>query len=806
MQILTDIIAKNPYLMDKSYQPSHWEPIIRRKWERDNANVAHVDKNKDSFSIILPPPNANGSLHTGHAMYVYEDIMIRYARQQGKVALWLPGSDHAGFETQYVFEKHLSKQGKSRFDYDRDTLYSMIADFVQQSKGTIKEQFRSIGFSLDWSKEQYTLNPEIIEIVHLTFKKLFDAGLLYRSERLVNYCTKDGTSFSDLEIEHVERVDKLYYMKYGPFILATTRPETKFGDTAVAVHPKDKRYKKWVGKEITFEGLNGPVTLKVVADDVVDPKFGTGVVKITPAHDMTDWEIAKRHNLPMKQIIGFDGKLTELTGPYAGLRIKAAREKIVADLQAKGLIDHIDEHYTHTVGTCYKCGNTLEPLPLSQWYISVKPLADGAKKLIQSGEVQVHPRRFKRTLVKILDDFIDWNISRQIVWGIRIPAFQNRATQEWKVELDSEKQKELMNSGEWTQDPDTFDTWFSSGQWPYATLMAVASTEYKVQSTKLYEAIANKEMSTRFRVQNKKGELMADLRGSLCTSDESVVSLDKLDITTKNHDKTQGRRSYERSKDEVDSLSNALQFFNYFYPTTVMETGYDIARAWVARMLMLGNFVTGKTPFKHVYLHGMVRDAKGQKMSKSKGNVIDPLKVTSQYGTDALRLALIFGTAAGSDVSLSNEKVIGMRNFVNKLWNIGRFIQMMQNPEINLGSSSPDSTSEKALIRKFPNDIDHKEINKALHTEYKLVQKKYHKHMKEFEFSHALVALHEFVWHRFADVYIEKLKDVAKLGDQDIQHSMQTIYMGCVEMLSPFAPFVCEAIKQSFVQEEKSHE
>jgi len=767
--------------VDKSYQPSHWEPIIREKWERDNIEIAHVDKNKDSFSIILPPPNANGSLHTGHAMYVYEDIMIRYARQQGKTALWLPGADHAGFETQYVFEKHLSKQGKSRFDYDRDTLYHMIEEFVAQSKGTIKEQFRSIGFSLDWSKEQYTLNPEIIEIVHQTFKKLFDAGLLYRSERLVNYCTKDGTSFSDLEIEHVERVDKLYYMKYGPFILATTRPETKFGDTAVAVHPKDKRYQKWIGKEITFDGLNGQVTLKVVADDAVDPKFGTGVVKVTPAHDMTDWEIAKRHNLPMKQIIGFDGKLTELTGPYAGLRIKAAREKIVADLQAKGLIDHIDEHYVHTVGTCYKCGSTLEPLPLSQWYVSVKPLADGAKKLIQSGEVQIHPRRYKRIIIQILNNFIDWNISRQIVWGIRIPAYRctnskletinsksesstahnhnSEFKSPWFVSI--EKPTKCKICGECTpeQDPDTFDTWFSSGQWPFATLMAVASTKYGVQSTELYSKITQEDMAVEKDLQ---------------VSD--------------------------------NSLSKALQFFNYFYPTTVMETGYDIARAWVARMLMLGYFVTGKTPFKHVYLHGMVRDAKGQKMSKSKGNVIDPLKVTDQYGTDALRLALIFGTAAGSDVSLSNEKVIGMRNFVNKLWNIGRFIQMMQNPDNNKEVGSLNSTSEKVPTLVETDDVNNEKISQELQSEYKVIQKKYHQHMREFEFSHALVELHEFVWHRFADVYIEKLKDAAKSGNTHIQQSMQTIYLGCIELLYPFAPFVCEAIKQSFVQEESPPE
>lgn len=758
-------------------------------WEKESQNVAHMDIKKDPFSIILPPPNANGSLHTGHAMYVYEDIMTRYARQQGKIALWLPGSDHAGFETQYVFEKHLAKRGESRFNFNREELYKMIAEFVAQSKGAINEQFRSIGFSLDWSKEQYTLNPEIIEVVHQTFKKLFDAGLLYRAERLVNYCTKDGTSFSDLEIEHVERVDKLYYMKYGPFVLATTRPETKFGDTAVAVHPNDKRYKKWIGKEITFEGLNGPVTLKVVGDEAVDPKFGTGVVKVTPAHDMTDWEIAKRHDLPMKQIIGFDGKLTDIAGPYAGLRVKAAREKVVADLLEKGLMDHIDDNYTHTVGTCYKCGQTLEPLPLSQWYVSVKPLAHEAKKLIQSGEVKIHPTRFKRVLVKILDNYIDWNISRQIVWGIRIPAFQNLKTNKWVVELDAAKQSKLLSSGVWKQDPDTFDTWFSSGQWPFATLIAVASTEHKVQSSDLYNAISNPELGIKSCGDDceacESGMCMSDRRSTKESSSRAKTNVDLLA-------KSKASLADEQDLQSSDNpMNRALRFFNYFYPTSVMETGYDIARAWVARMLMLGHFVTGKTPFKHVYLHGMVRDAKGQKMSKSKGNVMDPLKITSQYGTDALRLALIFGTAAGSDVSLSNEKVIGMRNFINKTWNIGRFITSMTSGE----SQSPESVSVLSKSEILS-------ITEELKKEFNHLEKRYHKHLKNFEFSHALVELHEFMWHRFADVYIEKLKDVAKSGDQKVQKTLQETYTASIELLYPFAPFVCEAIRQSFAQKE----
>ncbi len=825
--ILTDIMSKE---MDKSYQPSHWEPIIRRKWEQESTSVAHVDADKEPFTIILPPPNANGSLHIGHAMYVYEDIMIRHARQQGKMALWLPGADHAGFETQYVFEKQLAKKGESRFQYDRDTLYRMIADFVDQSKGTIHEQFRSIGFSLDWSKEQYTLNPAIVEVVHQTFKKLFDAGLLYRSERLVNYCTRDGTSFSDLEIENKEVEGVLYHIRYplvegGDIVVATTRPETLFADVAVMVNPQDKRYKKIVGSSARLPITNREIP--IIADDYVDMKFGTGAVKVTPAHDHNDAEVGKRHSLSHPPVIGFDGRMCNTGTEVDGMKVKAAREAVVAKLTELGHIVKTDKH-PMVVKTCYKCGHPLEPLPLSQWYVSVKPLADVAKKMIQEGEMQVHPRRFKRILIRILDEYIDWNISRQIVWGIRIPAYRctndkyrNKNTDTtgsdightspWFVSLEKPERCQICGECTPEQDPDTFDTWFSSGQWPFATLMAVASTEYPsttlrtgaVQSTELYNAISKQQKNVGYDLHSAKGESMMDLRGSLCTSDESMVSPDTLDIITNNHHTAQDRTSYEPSKDTVDSLSQAVTYFNYFYPTTVMETGYDIARAWVARMIMLGAFVTGKPPFRHVYLHGMVRDAKGQKMSKSKGNVIDPLKLTSQYGTDALRLALVYGTGAGSDVSLTNEKVVGMRNFVNKVWNIGRFLLTCTNSKFEILNSNLNELYTERIKLAEEEALS---ILREMENEFRLVQKKYHKHMKNFEFSHALVELHEFIWHRFADVYIEKLKEQAKSDDTKVAQSLKDVFHSCIEMLYPFAPFVCEAIKQSFAEEERSKE
>jgi valyl-tRNA synthetase len=582
------------------------------------------------------------------------------------------------------------------------------------------------------------------------------------------------------------------------------------------------------------------------------------------------------------------------------MKVKAAREAVVTRLTELGLIVKTEKH-SMVVKSCYKCGNVLEPLPLSQWYISVRPLADAAKKMIQQNEIQIHPRRYKRILVKMLDEYIDWNISRQIVWGIRIPAYrctnskletlnskfessnsynhnsefgtQNlKPNSPWFVSLEKPKKCEICGECTPEQDPDTFDTWFSSGQWPFATLMAVASTEYKVQSAKLYNAISSAEEgmkscrdgcrdcegSTKYRVQSTGSGSELDSRGSihrnhLCSdackdhggstkyrvqSTESGSALDSKEsihrkqlcsdgcedresiLCTSDHQFTKQTISRAKihpdvirndnaslmderdSQSSTDSMYKALEFFNYFYPTSVLETGYDIARAWVARMIMLGAFVTGKPPFKHVYLHGMVRDAKGQKMSKSKGNVIDPLKVTSQYGTDALRLALVFGTTGGGDVSLSDEKVIGMRNFVNKVWNIGRFIQSTSNPHFQ----APIFKDDSGGMTKKETKVDVQSVVKEMEDELKAVTKKYRKHMKGFEFSHALVELHEFVWHRYADVYIEKLKDTAKSGDTKVQESMSKVYLACIEMLYPFAPFVCEAIKQSFSEEEHTKE
>ncbi len=409
--------------MDKVYEHASVEEKIYKEWEEKGCFAPEIHPDGKPYCIILPPPNANGDLHFGHAMFVVEDILIRYHRMKGFAALWLPGTDHAGTETQFVFEKKLLAEGKSRFDYNRQELYDMIWKYVADNQGGIEKQLRRLGFSLDWSREKFTLDPDIVEIVKQTFRKMYEDKLVYRDYRLVNYCTKDGTSFSDLEVVHEEKVNPLYYIKYGPLVLATTRPETKFGDTAVAVHPEDARYKQYVGKEIEIETVLGKAKITVIADEMVDPTFGTGVVKITPAHDFNDFETGKRHHLEMRQVIGFDGKMNHYAGKFEGLYVKQARKAIVEEMQQKGLIEKIDENYVSRIGVCYKCKTVLEPLPLEQWYVKVSPLIDNALKAVDNGFTKIYPDNFVHILKQWYAGLRDWNISRQNVWGIQIPVW-----------------------------------------------------------------------------------------------------------------------------------------------------------------------------------------------------------------------------------------------------------------------------------------------------------------------------------------------------------------------------------------------
>jgi len=690
--------------MDKIYNHKKIEEKIYKMWEKNRYFTPERDKNKKPFSIILPPPNANAPLHFGHAMYVIEDILIRFHRMKGIPTLWLPGADHAGFETQFVFEKKLEKEGKSRFDFDRETLYEMILNYVLENKKGMQNQLRRLGFSLDWSRNKFTLDEDIVKIVYATFKKMYDDGLVYRGERLVNYCTHCGTSFSDLEVNHREQKDPLYYLKYGPLVLATVRPETKFGDTAIAVNPQDKRYQEYIGQEIEVQTLLGKRKIKVIADDLIDPNFGTGTAKVTPAHDMKDFEIGKRHNLKIIRVIDFDGKLNKAAGKYKGLSVKKAREEVVQDLKKKGLIEKIDRDYIHIIEVCYKCGTTIEPMLLPQWFIKMEPLIKPAIEAVKKGKIKITPSKFEKIYFQFLENIRDWNISRQIVWGIRIPAWQCEDCSEWTItsgELPDKCSK--CNSRKIRQDSDTFDTWFSSSQWPFATL------------------------------------------------------------------KTTNPGDYE-----------------YFYPTSVMETGYDILRWWVARMIMLGLYATSKIPFENVVLHGLVNDPLGRKMSKSRGNIVDPLELLDQYGADAVRFALVFGTALGNDQSLSYPKLQSARNFTNKLWNMGRFI------DINRSQNSKIKTQKsiKALIKFAKKENDKKMI---IRTE-KLI-KDITEDLGKYNFNHAAETLYDFAWHEFADKYIE---DVKSRIDRDSFLILNSLFLILLKLLHPFMPFVTEEIYQRF--------
>ncbi len=704
--------------MDKVYDHTKVEEPLYSEWEEKGYFKPEQNPDGKPYSIILPPPNANAPLHFGHAMYVIEDILVRYHRMKGDKTLWQPGADHAGFETQFVFEKKLLEQGKSRFDYDRDTLYQMILEFVQGNSPVMEGQLRKLGFSLDWSRKKLTIDTEIVGIVYKNFKRLFDDGLAYRAERLVNYCTFDGTSFSDLEVVHEERKSPLYYIKYGPLVLATTRPETKFGDTAVAVNPKDGRYKKYVGQELEIETVLGPTKIKVIEDEMVDPEFGTGVVKITPSHDFNDFETGKRHNLPMKQVIGFDGKMNEHAGEFAGLYVKQARRAIVEKMQEKGLIDKIDENYVNRVGLCYKCKNVLEPLPKEQWFIRMEPLAKPAIDAVKNGEIKIFPKNFEKLYFQFLENIRDWNVSRQVVWGIRIPAYkcnrqktEDKIQEDWFVSIETPDKCQICGECEFQQDTDTFDTWFSSSQWPFATLQTNGS-------------------------------------------------------------------DYET-----------------FYPTTVMETGYDILRWWVARMVMMGIYATGKVPFKNVVLHGLVNDPLGKKMSKSKGNVVNPLELVEQYGADAVRFALVYGTALGNDQVLSYPKLEAARRFTNKLWNMARFIEMKREA-LSSSFEIRNSLSIDEIKKLEISNTDREWVGKVEDLVGQVT-----KHLNDYQFNLMSERLYDFIWHEFADIYIE---DVKNRIDENSFNILNSLFIIQVSLLHPIMPFVTDEIYRKLTGQDTS--
>jgi len=663
--------------MDKVYNHKETEDGIYSFWEKNGYFTPKIDKNKKPFTITLPPPNVTGSLHAGHAMYVVEDIMVRYHRMKQDPTLWLPGFDHASIAVEYLVCKELAKEGTTKNKIGREEFLKRTHKFADQSRDYIRQQLKRLGFSLDWSREVYTMDEQRSEAVKEAFNRLYKKGLIYKGERIINWCLKCQTAISDLENEYDEETGKLYFVKYGPITIATTRPETMFADVAVAINPQNKKYKQLIGQLVPL-----PLTdreIPIIEDDLVDPEFGTGALKITPAHDELDFEIGEKHHLEKIKGIDSFGKLTKVAGKYAGLKINEAREKVVEDLQHGGHLEKVVE-FVHSVGHCQRCNTITEPLVSEQWFVKTQPLAEKAINAIKEDQIKIIPKHFEKIYFHWLENIHDWCISRQLWWGHKIP-------------LEGET--------------DILDTWFSSSLWPISVFGWPKETED----------------------------------------------------------------------------------FKYFYPTTVRETGYDILFFWVTREIMMCLEMTDKIPFETVYLHGLVRDEKGRKFSKTAKIGFDPLDVIQKYGADALRMALIFGTAAGNDLSIGGEKIRSMRNFANKVWNAARFV---------LSQSNMDKISVNQLSN--PCESSHPD-DKWILSELDKTVESVTKQIETYHFGQAAEEIYDFFWHKFCDIYIEKVKPRIFSKDQENfipdQSALCTLHFALctsLKLLHPFMPFITEKI------------
>ncbi len=651
-----------------------------------------------TWTSITPPPNANGRLHAGHALDVtLKDIIGRYKRMQGLQVLLLPGSDHAGFETQVVYEKKLEKEGRSRFGMDRAELYKEIYDFTHVNKETVTGEIKRIGASYDWSRDTFTLDAKVVSGVQKTFIKMHEDGLIYRGKRDCNWCSKHQTSLSDVETDKKEVVTTFYTFKLGDFNIATSRPETKITDKYVVVHPGDVRYAKYNhGDTFEAEWVLGKSTFTVIKDDSIDPDFGTGAMTITPWHSGIDFMIAKKHGLDMVQLIDDYGKFTDVAGELKGLKATTlGRAKVVEILTEKGLLIDKDENYKTIVPVCYKCETPIEPQLKDQWFVKMESLAEMALQASQDGKLNFISDQYRKTFEHWMKNPIDWNISRQIVWGISIPAwFKNKGTDTEEFYIGHTKPE----GDEWVKDEDTFDTWFSSGQWPIATLGFTDSEDFK-----------------------------------------------------------------------------------RFYPTQLMETGRDLIFKWVPRMVIFGLYLAREVPFKDIYLHGMALDSKGQKMSKSKGNVMSPIDLADEFGMDALRMALVVGNAPGNDIPVSNDKVKAYKKFVNKLWNIARFV--LENTD----------KSDDTLDTTFNN----------IHIEnFKKVKYEITKNLDNYQLHLASEELYQYVWHEYADVVIEEIKkDLSSENKKVLRYLFKQILI----VTHPFMPFVTEEIWSDFADVSKDN-
>ena len=693
----------------KGYEPHEVEARWYETWEK--GGLFHADENspKTHYSIVIPPPNVTGVLHMGHALNnTLQDILVRWKRMRGHEVLWMPGTDHAGIATQNVVEKQLAAEGKDRHELGREKFVERVWQWRSESGGQIINQLKRLGAACDWQRERFTMDEGLSSAVREVFVRLYEEGLIYRDNRLINWCPRCHTALSDLEVEHDEKQGNLWHLRYPVkgearfLVVATTRPETMLGDTAVAVHPEDERYADLIGKSVILPLLGREIP--VIADEYVDKEFGTGVVKITPAHDFNDFEVGRRHDLEFINVLDNSGFINENGGPYQGLERYAARKKVVEDLDALGLLEKVDAH-ANAVGECYRCKTIIEPYMSLQWYVKVGPLAEEAIKAVQDGRTRIVPAQWEKTYYEWMFNIKDWCISRQIWWGHRIPAWYCDDCGAITVSRADATACEKCGSTRLRQDTDVLDTWFSSALWPFSTMGWPQQTE---------------------------------------------------------------------------TLSK-------FYPTSCLVTGFDILFFWVARMMMMGLKFMGEVPFREVYIHALVRDAQGQKMSKSKGNVIDPLSVIDEYGTDAFRFTLAAFAAQGRDIKLSTERIAGYKAFANKLWNAARFALM------NLEEFEPAS-------------VDLRQLDLSLADRWILARlaeaaRETNAALDDYKFNDAAGTLYSFTWHEFCDWYIELVKGDLYGADPVVKSRAQAVLYTVLEqllrLLHPLMPFVTEEIWQA---------
>ena len=692
--------------MPKGYEPKEVEEKWYKYWEESGLFRAEAKSDRKPFCIVIPPPNVTGSLHMGHALNnTLQDILCRFKKMQGYNVLWQPGTDHAGIATQNVVERELAAKGTDRHQVGREKFIELVWEWREKYGGVIINQLKRLGSSCDWSRERFTMDEGLSRAVREVFVRLYEENLIYRGDYIINWCPRCRTALADLEVEHEEMVSSLYYIHYvfkdrpGHLTVATTRPETLLGDTAVAVNPEDERYQGVAGSQVILPVLSKPIP--VILDKYVDKEFGTGALKITPAHDANDFEIGNTHHLERIRVLDDGGNMNELAGPYKGMDRFECREKIVEDLKKAGLLEKI-EPYRNAVGHCYRCKKMIEPLLSKQWFVKVGPLAEKAIKAVKEGRTRIMPLNWELTYYEWMNNIKDWCVSRQIWWGHRIPAWYCRECGEVMVAREQPTSCSKCQSTDLVQETDVLDTWFSSALWPFSTL---------------------------------------------------------------------------GWPDRTDELKT-------FYPTTTMVTGFDILFFWVARMMMMGIHFMGAVPFRDVYIHALVRDAYGKKMSKSKGNVIDPLNVIDQFGTDAFRFTLAALAAQGRDIKLSEERIAGYRHFVNKLWNSARLVLM------NLDGDDPAKEGE----------IIHSLADRWILSRLHQVSEEVTKALEEYRFNDGASSCYQFVWHEFCDWYLEMAKEGIYSKNGGIRNStlsvLVTALKAVVKLLHPFMPFVTEEIWQ----------